>query len=275
MLITDPAYFLPEVLATQLLSTAQNGANRPLFIRGIEDYTFAENDYVLKYRGAERMNEKASARELIAAFIAMTLGIHTPTPVKILVTDDFLKTVSRHSDFKQIQKSIGFNFGSLKMTPNNTIVQNQSFNLEQLHQALQIFVYDLWIQNGDRRFEKPNMFVNQGNIYIIDHELGFGFLDMFSWLRNPTPYKLSELDAAAAKNHFFHATLKQNNTLLKLEPIFQKYALLDDFFWHQVRTFVPTEWQKENEIGDIQAHFNTIHLNSETFKEEIWTKLLK
>jgi hypothetical protein len=55
MLITDPAYFLPEVLATQLLSTAQNGANRPLFIRGIEDYTFVENDYVLKYRGAERI----------------------------------------------------------------------------------------------------------------------------------------------------------------------------------------------------------------------------
>lgn len=267
---------LPEIMATQLISTAQSGANRPLFIRGIDINTSIEGDYVLKYRGIERMNETRSARELLAAYMAMTLGIPVPAPVTILVTESFLKLLKNHPDFEYIQKSKGINFGSVKMTPNHTIIQDQPLTPKQMQQALQIFVFDIWIHNSDRRFEKPNMFLNNDNIHVIDHELAFGFLDLFtfSFLGNATPpFLLSSLEVNAAKKHFFYRTLQRVNQT-DLDIVFQPYSLLDDAFWQRVRSLIPKQWQQSNEIEKIQAHFNQIIHHSETYKKEIWTKLL-
>lgn len=273
MSITDSDYTLPQIFPTQVVGTAKGGANRPLFIRGIDIHTGVENDFVLKYRGAERMDERTSARELVASFLATSLGIHTPKPVKILVEDAFLNNLKEHSDYQNIQKSKGINFGTVKVEPNNTIVIGQLLSAEQRQQALKIFLFDVWIQNGDRRFEKPNMFLCDENIYVIDHELAFGFIDTLPFLRSSHAFLLNDVDINAARNHFFYATLHQNKQF-DFDAAFQPFVLLPPIFWQRLRLTVPSEWQKSDEIDQIEAHFNQILSNYETFKKEIWTKLL-
>jgi hypothetical protein len=273
MKITDSNYVLPKIIATQVIGTAKGGANRPLFIRGIDVQTGNENDFVLKYRGAERMDERTSGRELIASFLAKHLNLTTPEPVTILVTDNFLRHIKQHSDFNNIQKSEGLNFGTVKIEPNNTVVFNQLLTFAQQQQALDIFIFDLWTQNADRRFEKANMFFSNEHLHVIDHELAFGFLDTLTFLRSPQPYILNDTDINAAKNHFFYATLHQNKHI-NIDLAFQSYKHLTPDFWHRLRQLIPAEWQASGEINQIETHFNQILSHIDTFKQEIWTKIL-
>jgi hypothetical protein len=273
MSITETDYTLPEIIAISTIGTAQSGANRPLFIRGIDSKTNQRGFYVLKYQGSERMDNRTSGRELLAALLAKEWGITVPKPVKIIVSDDFLNTLIEHDDFLNIAKSKNcFNFGNVKITDNIDISRFATLTPQQLQQAARIFLFDVIIQNADRRFEKPNMFFAKGNIYIIDHELAFGFLDTLSFLRSPKPYILNETDVKSAKNHFFYPILHQNKSL-NWEEVLQEFSHLPNSFWTRLREIIPTQWQTV-EIEQIETHIIQIIDNFELLKIEIWTKLL-
>ena len=273
MKITDTLFAIPDIIAIQHIGTALSGANRPLFIEGIDKQQGIRGDYVLKYRGAERMTESTSAKELLAAFMATEIGIQTPRPVLIHVLDNFLETLTQHTDYQNIQKGKGVNFGSVKIEPNNTIIYKQQLTIEQQQQALQIFVFDLWIQNADRRFEKSNMFLSQDKIVVIDHELAFSFLDVFSFVAQSPPFLLDSMEINSAKNHFFYPTLHQNKHV-DLDAAFQLFSALNLYFWQRVQLFMPTDWLKALNIKRIENHSNLILENCETFKQEIWKKLM-
>ena len=66
MKITDKNYPTKQVLALELTGTTRGGANKPLYITALNQVTGNTEDYVLKYRGAERMDERTSARESVS-----------------------------------------------------------------------------------------------------------------------------------------------------------------------------------------------------------------
>lgn len=274
MRITEDNYTLPEVIALSVVGTALSGANRPLFIRGIDIQTKQKGVYVLKYQGAERMDNRTSGRELLAAFLAKEWGLTVPEPVTIIVTENFLNTLTGHEDFRNIQKSKDcLNFGSIKIVGDTDISSHAALTPYQVQQAAQVFIFDLIIQNADRRFEKPNLFLAKDRIHLIDHELAFGFLDTLPFLRSPKPYILNETDVNSAMNHFFYRIL-QSNKNLETTAIFQVFKRLPDNFWEKVQNFMPLEWQT-SEINQIQTHITQILDNFELFKIEITTKLWK
>ena len=65
MKITDNNDQLKYAVALEATGMAEGGANKPLFITALNRTTGESEEFVLKYRGSERMNEKRSARELI------------------------------------------------------------------------------------------------------------------------------------------------------------------------------------------------------------------
>lgn len=83
--ITDPNYFLPIVEALTPGDVLDTGTTQPNVIRGICHQTQVKSDYVVKFRAAQRMSPEASARELVAAFIAMELGFNIPAPAIVNV----------------------------------------------------------------------------------------------------------------------------------------------------------------------------------------------
>ena len=190
-----------------------------------------------------------------------------------MYNDNFLETLSEHTDYKNIQKSKNsLNFGSVKIAGDTDISRFATLTPQQLQQAAKIFVFDVMIQNADRRFEKPNMFFAKGNIHIIDHELAFGFLDTLPFLRSPKSYILNQTDVNSAKNHFFYPVLQQNK-LLNWAELFEEFSHLPNDFWKKVRDIMPPQWQT-SEIDQIETHITQIIDNFELLKIEIWTKLL-
>jgi hypothetical protein len=109
--ITDPAYSLAVIEALSPHETFESGANKPLLITGV-DATGKKNDYVVKFRAAERMSNEASMRELLALFIAAEMGIKAIEPVIINISQAFVDLLVGNSAWQYASQSIGYNFGS-------------------------------------------------------------------------------------------------------------------------------------------------------------------
>jgi hypothetical protein len=272
MRITDNNYQIKEVKALETTGTTRGGANKPLFITAFDSTSNRAEEFVLKYRGAERMDERASARELIGAFLAMQVGISVPEPVLVSVNDRFLNLLTQHSDYAQIMRCKGLNFGSEKMLETVDLIPNISLSPLHLKEATRIFVFDIMIQNADRNFQKPNMLVSKNRFYVIDHEIAFGFIDTFSFLRSANPWTFNETDVQSFKKHFFYPQLSQN-PLVDIDEALESFGGINDVFWEKLNNFVPQEWQTA-EIQDIRQHITQILEHLSEFKKEIWTKLL-
>ena len=272
MKITDNNYQLKYAMALEATGMAEGGANKPLFITALNRTTGESEEFVLKYRGSERMNEKRSARELIAAFLAMTFNIAVPEPAIVYVLPEFLASLSMHTEYANIVKGEGLNFGSQKTLEPIDIIPNQTLSSDQIKQATRIFVFDIIIQNADRNIQKPNMFLNSNQIHVIDHEIAFGFLDTFDFLRSANPWTFNETDVQSYKKHFFYQQLC-NEPFLNLDETLLPIEEINEDFWRKVRNFVPKEWQT-SEITAIAHHIYQIKEHLTEFKEEIWTKLL-
>ncbi len=274
--ITNPQFKLSEVLAMQFHKTAESGANRPLIIKGVDLETKTTNNYVIKYRGAERMDESACGRELLTSFIATELGISVPKPAIINVNDNFLNTIQSHPDFSQIIKSKGLNFGCEYLSGNIPPQQNQNFTIAQKEQAASIFLFDMLMQNADRNKNKPNMFIANENIFIIDHELPYGFLATLAFLASPNPWILNNIDIEMGKKHFFYPLLNKmhKNRLIPWKKIRQPFLTITDSFWKKAQEIVPKEWMTKSDFERTQKHFTDIQSNFETFNDEIWNKVL-
>ncbi len=270
--IRENNYQLKQVIALEPTGTTQGGANKPLFITAFNQSGGKTEEFVLKYRGAERMDERTSARELIAAFLAMELNIAVPEPAIVHVHTPFLNLLTKHSEYSKIVKSKGINFGCQKILGTIDIFPNQPLTNEHLKQATRIFVFDIVIQNADRNFQKPNMFFSNDQLYVIDHEIAFGFIDTLPWLRSPNPWIFNEIDIQSFKKHFFYPQLC-NNPLVDLDEALQPFEKLNLDFFEKLINFVPREWR----TADIEAiihHITQIIEHLTEFKKEIWTRLI-
>lgn len=72
--ITDGVFRLPIIEALTFHTSFSTGANTPLLITGVDE-NGNKGDYVVKLKGAKRMSTEASMRELLAAIIAIQMGI--------------------------------------------------------------------------------------------------------------------------------------------------------------------------------------------------------
>ena len=234
MIITDPAYRLPRLTARQYDDTFTSGANLPGLITARDQETQQSVNCVVKFRGAERMRPEACAYELLAAFIAKQWGISVVEPVLVDVSTDFAELERGKPHYQLLSKSIGLNVGSVYIRGYETIPVYQPLNDIELPHAQHIVLFDLFIQNADRRVEKPNLMSNGQELIIYDHELAFSFIQAL--FKNPKPYQLREQDRGWIENLFLLSKIKR---FPLPEPAIQlAIERLDNKFWDRAFEFI-------------------------------------
>jgi len=201
------------------------------------------------------------------------MDIHTPTPVLIEVDENFVRTVPQALQTKLSTRSCGLNFGNRFMEGKTIVPPNGAIPPALFQTAARIFTFDLLIQNGDRRSEKPNLFVSEGKIHVIDHELAFGFLSMLPMFANQSPWILNETDILAAKKHLFYPILRQCKDV-NWEAAGSTFKSLTPQFWQRANNLLPEPWHNSDEMTRIQQHIELIQQHSDTFLSEIWNKLI-
>lgn len=262
--LSDPDFALPEIHALTGDQIFTSGTNTPMLIRGICSDKHEKVDYVVKYKGAERMYAGAMGKELFAALIALELDIHVAEPAIILITPEFVNTLIGKEGYRVAAQSVGLNYGCKYYPGYITLIKNQGFSKALFKKAEAIFTYDVFISNPDRNDVKNNMLVNGDDILIFDHEVAFSFL--LSLVRNPTPWILNDEEMRWISKHYFYQILKGNEH--NFDIFVDKFTRLDRAFWLKLEEVTPNEW-----LGDrfsvLQENLSSIIENREIFKQEL------
>lgn len=270
--ITDSKYFLPIVEALTPGEVLSTGTTQPNIIRGICHQTQLKSDYVIKFRAAQRMSSEASARELVAAFVAMELDINIPPPAVINVSPEFVEVMRGEPNFLPASNSLGYNFGNEYIKEGyQTLVRGQKVPNELLERLKELFAFDVLINNPDRRIDKPNFLTNGKRELIFDHELAFSFTLILPFLRNKEPWLLKEQEMGWIGQNYCYDLLKGKD--IDFSNFVAKLSVLNPNFWQKVISLVPSDWHT-SQLTEIQTHIETIVQHKDVFTVEL-NRILK
>lgn len=263
--ITDELYFLPEVEALEAYQPFSSGRTRPNLVRGVCRQTGERSEYVVKFKGSPQMFPGSSGKELLGAFIALQVDLQVAAPAIVHISADFVDTMEPgHENIAVAAKSIGFNFATGYMGLGyQEPMQGQKFPDEVLQKLMDLFAFDVFISNPDRRVGKPNFITNGQDIFVYDHEMAFSFLEVL-FGGSIEPWLIPDADVYWIGNHFSYSMLKGRN--INFTGFAERLGLLDDGFWLKARQLMPPEWDNGlvtsiyNYLDKIVQHRNRFAL---------------
>lgn len=137
----------------------------------------SELDVVVKLSGGCDTKEKALVREAFGAFLAEQLGFVVPRPYLVQMSDEFMGSIADRQVLAQLKASNRLAFGStyIKGAPQPLPISPLPVGMHEA--AANVFAFDALFGNLDRRVSRPNCFIHQGSIVLIDHEQAFSVLD--------------------------------------------------------------------------------------------------
>ncbi|MEQ1587552.1 MAG: HipA family kinase [Cyclobacteriaceae bacterium] len=264
--IKDINYRLPTIEPLQKGQSFLNSANKPFVITGVDTMTGLKDDYVVKLMKAERMSEAAAMREVIAAFIAMELDLPVTLPALINMPPDFINILKGESEYLVASQSLGYNFGTRYVTGYQVFAVNQALPNTLIDSALEIFAFDVLIQNADRSHEapkKPNLNTNGKQLLIFDHEVAFGFIFELPFSKNKQPWVIRDIDKLWIEKHCLFRSLRGN--LFDEQNLLHKFARLDNAFWNRCWVLLPDSWREKEQFESIKGFVNQIVSNGSIF----------
>jgi hypothetical protein len=222
-----------------------------------------EKDFVVKVCGCDDMTDKGRTYEFIALLLGQALSVPAVEPAIVKFPLELIpmlpepkKTALMASNDRQFgSRHLGSGWTTY---PNGKVLEDCLIN-----QALCIYVFDLLIQNVDRRLEKPNVLTNGTELRAYDHEKAFTFLVPLLRERY-APWQIRQYDWA--RNHIFYKSLKGRK--LDIDSSVDKIASLEDIVFNRIWELLPKEWTS-SELGSIEAHIRNVKDNVDLFSAEL------
>ncbi len=218
------------------------------------------------------MGPSAFFRELAVSKLASYLGLHTPEPVEIIITDELVSTCAGKEFWQLVSQSVGSNFG--------TVFIERSYEAQPLFfkskkqmipKLAELYAFDAMADNADRNERKPNCLMDESNnIWLIDHELAFAFVHhLFGAPPDPINPSLNVLKQHLAFPFLIHHVVNFEQFCARLE-------MLPPDFWDQVYSVVPMAWKSldtDEQLRKIKKHFEVLvashHLLAQNLKSSL------
>ncbi len=256
---------IPELFALSYLHEINGSSNTVIVSKCIDICTSVFYDVVIKLNNNVRMSNDYSLIEFLALLIADELGINFAQPFVVNITNEFVQSINDIIIKDKITKSIGKNFAT-KYIEQSYMINMNDIKPNDVSKLCDIFIFDLFVENVDRRTIKPNLLETNFNsikdYYVIDHELSLGFI----WDVLPKP-PIDQDIYNMTKNHILFQCLKgRNNLNFSME---QKLKNLNNAFWQRAETIIPNEMFNLYYFKKIKNYLNLKIENLDSFMNVI------
>jgi hypothetical protein len=224
------------------------GRNRP-FLAGLETHDGEEVDAFVKItHRCRELREEALANETISALLAGDLALPVNEPFLVDITPEFI--ISIEQDLPQLandlRNSNPVTFAS-RAAGTQWVGWSQADTIAQQNRqvALEIFAFDAFVENSDRRLDNPNLLKRGDELRIIDHELAFCIaMQLFP---PATPWINGNLNRLIQPGGHLFARFLAGKNGLDIQAVHQKWSDLSDVRIDEYTSALPAEW---NCVGD-------------------------
>ncbi len=220
-----------------------SGRNAPLLLH-VRDETDRPEQCIVKSRSRLATPPLEYLLEWLGAALARALGLTTPEPLAVSISDDFAQSVDP-SLREELVSSIGLVYGSRFVRGVTQVAQDYPFTASQREIAASILAFDVFIHNRDRRASNKNLFIDRNDLVVFDHELAFDFVHALIGAPDPVLDHCPDLVAG----HALYAPLrgkapKQDGFRARLES-------LDQAFFEALMEATPSEWTCDHARGKL------------------------
>ncbi len=252
---------LTPVVAVRFDHAIGSGRTRPCVMTCVDEQG-NEKEIVVKLAAGCDLGFRSLISEAIAALLADELGLSVPEPFLVTVERPFAEAIPEPTIRSLALKSIGVNFGSLKLPPGFTIVpKRQPVPPDLLPIVAEIFAFDVLICNPDRTVDNPNC-LRKGNRYVIlDHELAFLFDAVVGWKPpwGPGGIVIGKGAADRTRHLFLDVVCGQGISFERLETAF---GAIDTKVTAGFRRAIPHDWKADSDhIDRTVAYIATLVKN--------------
>jgi len=248
---------LPTLIATRWIDFKGSGRTQPALI-GCDLPDGSEIECVVKLNGHKESAPHQPICEIVAALLAVDLGLPIADPILVEITPDFANhavPVTNSAARMRCQQAIGWSFATRHLPPGFSILPVGKPPARQLLPSLaELYAFDGLIQNADRSSLNPNCLVKGNELKFFDHDQAFGFL-LDIWGAAP----VSKVESYGfLKRHIAHPHLTQDRNLFqRIEGAWE--AITDDTLNHYL-SLIPDAWPgKKTSFPKIEAHLKVVH----------------
>lgn len=221
----------------------RNGRTEPLRINVVaDDGKFY--DAIVKVSKGNALTLDSLVNEMLGSLIAGDLGLPICEPFFVKLSSEFIDSIPDNEIKQRLIESNSIAFGSAYAGAQwRRWERSDSLKLEQANLALQVFAFDGYLENFDRRPKNSNLLVKGDDWRLIDHELAFSFLRMLISVANP--WSIEGLEPmrkfGTDSEHIFCAQLEKISEL-DFVSVRSKWSDLTDDRLEEYRLTLPDEW---------------------------------
>lgn len=230
---------LPALVATRWNGFKGSGRTQPAVI-ACDLPDGGEVECVVKLGGHKESTPHQPVCELVAALLAVDLGLPVAEPMLVEITSEFANRAIPASEADgraRCQKSLGWAFATRHLPAGfSTIPVNKPPARALLPALAELYAFDGLIQNADRMPTNPNCLISGTELRFFDHDQAFGFLlDIWG---APNVAKLESYSFLA--RHFARPFLPRDRGLFnRLEGAWEA---ISDATLAEYRELLPDAW---------------------------------
>jgi len=239
-----------------------SGRTTPALLGCEDELASPAGDWVVKLRGT--VQRAGLLRELLGSRLASHFELEVPEPALVTLEKSLADLISFVYPSKSglIDGSVGLNFGSKELIGYIEWPIDMKIPDAIWQTVVNIFAFDALVQNPDRRFKNPNLFVKGDSLAIFDHETAFSFLDAI--FPSGTPWRLGT--ERYLTDHVFYRQLKSKD--VDLMDFTARLTGLTDAVIDRILEEAPAEWNHED-AQKIAQHLRAVRNHAEEFSEEV------
>lgn len=257
---------ISTVVATTYMDVNKTGRNRPCTFSCVDEDNRSD-DYFVKFHGSI---DSLIICEFVGSILGRALGVNVPNVAIVYIDDKMQSNIHDHIALEMFLKKSGPHFGSQNVGQ-GYMVMNSGYNLvnESLAQALNIFAFDMLVQNADRTRDgtvgNPNVLFKGNELIAIDHEMSFSFVNLIGNIPEPWSFRNTNLPT----RHIFYPQLLRHakNNTISFDDFIEKLVKISPEYMDSVMQALPAKWYNERYIEKINHHIHKICTNIDQFHD--------
>ncbi len=168
-----------RLTAVRFVKELSSGATRPCVFECEDQAGTRVGEFVVKFGSPRLMGDSNGPYfECLGAQMADFFQIPVPEPAVVELTPELGEAIPvwEQSVRERVRSNSGTRFACAYLGAGLQVwALNQPIPEPLIPAACDILAFDAVIDNADRRSDRPNLLWGEGKIWVIDHELAFGF----------------------------------------------------------------------------------------------------